>query len=61
MNDVLRMINDQGLNPDEMKLTPAALAAILQMVDKGTININTGKSLLQKVQESGKIPGGHRG
>ena len=26
MNDVLRMINDQGLNPAEMKLTPAALA-----------------------------------
>ena len=56
MNDVLRMINDQGLNPDEMKLTPAALAAIMQMVDKGTINISTGKGLLLKVQESGETP-----
>ena len=26
------------------------------MVDKGTININTGKSLLQKIEESGKSP-----
>ena len=56
MNDVLRMINDQGLNPEEMKLTPSALVEILTMVDKGTININTGKGLLQKVQESGKKP-----
>ncbi len=56
MNDVLRMINEQELNPEEMKLTPVALASILQLVDKGTINISTGKSLLQKVQESGKSP-----
>ncbi|HPS41604.1 MAG TPA: Asp-tRNA(Asn)/Glu-tRNA(Gln) amidotransferase subunit GatB [Anaerolineaceae bacterium] len=56
MNDVLRMINEQSLSPDEMKLTPAALAGILQLVDKGTININTGKSLLQKVQDTGKAP-----
>jgi aspartyl-tRNA(Asn)/glutamyl-tRNA(Gln) amidotransferase subunit B len=57
MNDVLRMINDQGLNPQEMQLTPDALAEILKLVDAGTININTGKALLQKVQESGKKPG----
>jgi aspartyl-tRNA(Asn)/glutamyl-tRNA(Gln) amidotransferase subunit B len=56
MNDVLRMVNDQGLNPAEMKLTPAALAGILQLVDKGIININTGKGLLQKVQDTGKTP-----
>ena len=58
MNDILRMINDQALNPAEMKLTPAALAAILKMVDAGTINISTGKSLLQKVQDTGKSPEG---
>jgi len=58
MNDILRMINDQALNPAEMKLTPAALAAILKMVDAGTINISTGKSLLQKVQDTGKTPEG---
>lgn len=54
MNDVLRMINDQGLNPAEMWLTPQALADILKLVDSGAININTGKSLLQKIQDSGK-------
>ena len=57
MNDVLRMINEQALSPAQMKLTPIALAEILILVDKGSINISTGKGLLQKVQESGKAPG----
>ena len=56
MNDVLRMINEQNLNPSEMKLTPPALAEILKLVDAGTVNTNTGKSLLDKVQASGKAP-----
>ena len=56
MNEVLRMINEQELNPVEMALTPAYLAAILKLVDAGTININTGKKLLQKVQQTGKAP-----
>jgi aspartyl-tRNA(Asn)/glutamyl-tRNA(Gln) amidotransferase subunit B len=56
MNDVLRMINEQNLIPDEMKLTPEALAGIIKLVDEGTINITTGKALLDKVQSSGKAP-----
>jgi len=56
MNDVLRMINEQSLNPEEMKLTPKALAEIIKLVDAGTINITTGKSLLEKVQATGKAP-----
>ena len=56
MNEVLRMINEQELNPVEMALTPGHLAAILKLVDAGTININTGKKLLQKVQQTGKAP-----
>jgi aspartyl-tRNA(Asn)/glutamyl-tRNA(Gln) amidotransferase subunit B len=56
MNEVLRMINEENLNPDEMPLNPQALASILKLVDAGTININTGKSLLQKVQQTGKTP-----
>ncbi len=56
MNEVLRMINDQGLNPAEMALNPVALASILKLVDAGTININTGKGLLSKVQQTGRSP-----
>ena len=57
MNDVLRMLNDRSLSAAELNLTPAYLAEILKLVDAGTINTNTGKSLLQKVQETRLAPG----
>ena len=56
MNDVLRIINDQHLDPRVMRLTPAYLVELLKLVDAGTINITTGKSLLQVVQDTGKSP-----
>jgi aspartyl-tRNA(Asn)/glutamyl-tRNA(Gln) amidotransferase subunit B len=56
MNDVLRMLNEAGKTAEQLRLTPVFLAEILKMVDKGTINTSTGKSLLQKVEESGKAP-----
>jgi aspartyl-tRNA(Asn)/glutamyl-tRNA(Gln) amidotransferase subunit B len=56
MNDVLRMINDRALTAGELLLTPAYLAEIIRMVDGGGINTNTGKSLLEKVQNTGRSP-----
>ena len=56
INDVMRMINEEGLNPAEMALTPEYLADLIRLVDAGTINNSTGKSLLQEVQKSGKEP-----
>ena len=57
MNDVSRMLNDLGITAGELKLKPDYLAEIIQMVDAGTINSNTGKALLEKVQNSGRKPG----
>lgn len=57
MNDVLRMLNESGKTADQLKLTPAHLAEILKMADASTINVSTAKSLLQKVEDSGKAPG----
>ncbi len=56
MNDVLRMLNDAGLTAEQLKLTPLYLAEIIKLVDAGTINISTGKTLLEKIQASGKSP-----
>lgn len=56
MNDVLRMINERGLNASDLKLTPAYLASIIRLVDESKINISTGKSLLEKVEQSGHSP-----
>ncbi len=56
MNDVLRMINESGVSPADLKLTPQYLAKIICLVDANTINTNTGKSLLDRVQTTGKDP-----
>lgn len=56
MNEVLRMLNDLGCQADALRLEPEHLAAVIRLVDAGTINTATGKSLLGKVQESGKPP-----
>ena len=56
MNDVLRMINERGLEPSRMKLTPAYLAEILKLVDGGNDQRVHRKSLLGKVEESGQSP-----
>jgi aspartyl-tRNA(Asn)/glutamyl-tRNA(Gln) amidotransferase subunit B len=56
MNDVLRMINERGLTANQLSLNPAYLVEIIKLVDNGTINTSTGKSLIEKVQNSGLAP-----
>lgn len=56
MNDVLRILNDRSMTADQLKLTPAYLAEIIKLVDANTINNSTGKSLIVKVEESGRAP-----
>jgi aspartyl-tRNA(Asn)/glutamyl-tRNA(Gln) amidotransferase subunit B len=57
MNDILRMINDRGITAGDLKLTPGYLAELILLVDSGKINTSTAKSLLEKVESSGKNPG----
>lgn len=56
MNDVMRIINASGKAADDLRLSPKYLADIVKMVDEGVINTNTGKSLLEKTNLSGKAP-----
>ena len=56
MNDVLRLLNELGLEARQLKVTPEYLADIIRMVDANTINTPTAKSLLEKVQQTGKPP-----
>jgi len=56
LNDVLRLLNESGQSAAELKLRPAHLAEIVRLVDDGTLNANTGKALLQKVNATGKPP-----
>ena len=56
MNDVMRLLNEQGLEARDLKVTPDYLAEIIKLVDANTINTPTGKSLLEKVQQTGTSP-----
>ena len=56
MNDILRMINEHNIAPDQMRLTPVYLAEIIKLVDAGSINTSTGKTLLEKVEDTGQAP-----
>jgi len=56
MNDVLRMVNERNINPEKLHLTPEYLADIIKLVDGGTINTSTGKSLIEKVEDSNQTP-----
>lgn len=56
MNDIMRMLNESSKTADQLQLSPLFLAEILKMVDSGQINTSTGKSLLDKVETSGKSP-----
>jgi aspartyl-tRNA(Asn)/glutamyl-tRNA(Gln) amidotransferase subunit B len=56
INDVLRMINERNIRASDLKLTPQFLAELIKLVDGGTINVNTAKDLLPKIQETGISP-----
>jgi len=55
LNDVLRMSNEKGLGYAQI-LSPEYLAEVINLVNAGTINSNTGSSLLLKVHEKHKAP-----
>ena len=56
MNDVMAMLNELGKTAGELHLKPDYLAEIIKMVDANMVNTPTGKSLLEKVESSGKSP-----
>ncbi len=60
MNDILRLLNDQGLTARELAetrhLTPAYLAELIGLVEAKTINRATGVSLIPKIMASGRPP-----
>ena len=48
MNEILRMLNDLNITADQLKLAPENLAAVIKMVDGGTINNATAKAVTKK-------------
>lgn len=56
MGDVLRRLNEEGLEVDSLRFTAKDLADLIILVKNGKINNNTGKKVLRDMFESGKAP-----
>ncbi len=56
MTEVLRLLGESGKTLPECALTPEALAELVALLDKGTINGPTAKELLPEIFEKGGMP-----
>ena len=48
------LLNQSGLSIEQARITPEALASLIQMVAKSSINQNTAKNVLREMFDSGK-------
>jgi aspartyl-tRNA(Asn)/glutamyl-tRNA(Gln) amidotransferase subunit B len=56
INDLMRMIREQGVSAADLRIKPHQLAEIIRMVESRTITGNTGKDLLDKVLATDRDP-----
>lgn len=56
MGELMRYMNTAGKEIEEVPLTPARLASMLSMIDKGTISGKIAKSIFDEMCETGKSP-----
>jgi aspartyl-tRNA(Asn)/glutamyl-tRNA(Gln) amidotransferase subunit B len=54
MGELLRMLNRDGIEVEESRLTPEHLAELLTLVDDGTISSSMAKSVFEAMYETGK-------
>ncbi len=57
MGDVLRRLNDEELEINQLKFSAKSLSELLNLVKDGKINNNTGKKVLREMFDTGKEPG----
>jgi aspartyl-tRNA(Asn)/glutamyl-tRNA(Gln) amidotransferase subunit B len=55
-NEILRLLNEQGILASQLSFTPAHLAELVRMVEDKTITRQTGVALIPKVIASGRAP-----
>lgn len=56
MGDVLRRVNDEELEIDDIQVSPKTLAELIGLVNGGKISNNIGKEVLKEMFETGKDP-----
>jgi len=56
MGDVLRRLNDEEIEIEDLKFTPKNLADLIKLINGGKISNNIGKKVLRDMFETGKAP-----
>ena len=56
MGDVLRRLNDEEIEVEDLKFGPKNLADLIALIDDGKISNNIGKKVLRDMFETGKKP-----
>ncbi len=56
MVELMRLLKEKGLAPEENPITPAHLVALLALVERGRINATQAKQVFAEVFDSGKAP-----
>ena len=54
MGELLRTMKERGISVDQVPLTPAALAGLIQLVDRGTISSTVAKDVFTAMYDSGQ-------
>ena len=56
MGDVSRLMNEKATSVAQLKFSPKMLAALITVINSGSISNNIGKKVLEEMFESGKNP-----
>lgn len=56
MGELMRLCKETGVAPDEHPVTPAHLAAMIVLLEQGTINASQAKQVFTEIFTSGKAP-----
>ena len=57
LGDLSRLINLENLEVNDLKVTPAHLAELIDLVDSGSISVSMAKTVLEEAFYSGAAPG----
>ena len=57
MTDLLRLLKEDGIAPEDNPVKPSQLAETLKLIDSGKINISVGKTVFEDVFRTGEDPG----
>jgi aspartyl-tRNA(Asn)/glutamyl-tRNA(Gln) amidotransferase subunit B len=55
-NEVLRVLNDQKLEIEQYRVTPASLAKLIRLIDSGAIGGKAAKEVFDEMSASGEPP-----